>query len=73
MIKKINILLVLLLLVLSIGAVSAFDDVNGTVNSDEAIDSEIIASEEVNDLQSSSDNRYTVNSENYNTYFNEGG
>ncbi len=73
MIKKINILLVLLLLVLSIGAVSAFDDVNGTVNSDEAIDSEIVASEEVNDLQSSSDNRYTVNSENYNTYFNEGG
>ena len=38
MVKKINILLVLLLLLFSIGAVSAADDVNEIVSGDEAID-----------------------------------
>ena len=72
MVKKINILLVLLLLLLSIGAVSAADDVNEIVSGDEAID-------EVSDLTLNGDgyasqsNSFTVNESNYDNYFdNEG-
>ena len=74
MIKKINILLVLLLLFISISAVSAADDLNETIGSDEAIlDSEVIASDEINNEKVSSDNIYSVNSSNYATYFNDDG
>ena len=38
MVKKINFILVLLLLLVSVGAVSAADDANNTVGVDEAID-----------------------------------
>nr|WP_295001211.1 right-handed parallel beta-helix repeat-containing protein [uncultured Methanobrevibacter sp.] len=73
MIKKINIILVLLLIFISITAVSAADDLNETISSDEAIsDSDAIASDESTNLEIS-ENSYTVNQSNYNTYFNDDG
>ena len=75
--RKINILLVLLLLLVSVGAVSAADDLNDTIASDdEAVDglsvSDEIAHDDSNNevLTSAS---HTVNSSNYNKYFSSGG
>lgn len=71
MVKKINILLVLLLLIVSVGVVNAADDVNETVSSDEAIvddTSDVLTSEEV--LTSTP---HSITNENYNAYFNDGG
>ena len=76
MIKKINILVVLLLLLVSITAVSAADDLNETVSSNyETVDSQdIISSHNVPFEEISSEsNSYTVNESNYNNYFNTKG
>ncbi len=74
MVKKINILLFLLLVIVSIGAVSAADDFNDTVQSSNEVISDLdeISSDEVNTLEVS-ENMYTVNQSNYNTYFNNNG
>ncbi|MBQ9027094.1 MAG: adhesin, partial [Methanobrevibacter sp.] len=74
MVKKINILLFLLLVIVSIGAVSAADDLNDTVQSSNEVISDLdeISSDEVNALEVS-ENMYTVNQSNYNTYFNNNG
>ena len=72
MVKKINILLVLLLLLFSIGAVSAADDVNEIVSGDEAID-EVYDLTLNDDGYASQSNSFTVNESNYDNYFdNEG-
>ena len=76
MIKKINIFLVLLLLLISVGAVSAADDGNATdIVSSEAIqdtvevsaDEDISYSEDLGDVLSSSE--HTVTNDNYDQYF----
>lgn len=67
-IKKINFILVLLLLVVSIGAVSAADDLNDTVASDNGDILEEVAAEDV--LTS---NSHTITKSNYNSYFNSKG
>jgi len=72
MIKKINILLVLLLLLVSIGAVSAADDLNDTISSDDGTVLEEVASEDVVASDSEdivSANSHTVNKSNYYNYF----
>ena len=77
MIKKINIFLVLLLLLVSISAVSAMDDNVTDISSNEAIDDTLSVivddnvgynSEDI--LESSS---YTITSDNYNQYFDSKG
>jgi len=79
MVKKINILLVLLLVIVSIGAVSAADDLNDTVQaSDEAIvetmevseDTDILSDDTQSDVTSTS---HSITSTNYNEYFNNKG
>ena len=77
MIKKINFLLVLLLLLVSIGAVSADDDLNDTIASDdedvlEEVSSDVSTSNDIDDIYSDS-NSYTVDESNYNTYFDSKG
>lgn len=78
MIKKISFILLLLLLLVSVGAASAADDFNDTIASDdEAIDdtsdlNEVLTSD-VNDNEILDSNEYTVNSDNYGTYFDENG
>ncbi|WP_405305589.1 right-handed parallel beta-helix repeat-containing protein [Methanobrevibacter sp.] len=72
MIKKINFLLVLLLLLVSIGAVSAVDDLNDTISSDDGTVLEEVASEDVVASDSEdivSANSHTVNKSNYYNYF----
>ena len=77
MIKKINIFLVLLLLFISIGAVSAIDDGNMTeLTSNNAIQDTLEVSVD-NDICYSSNNdsllqsySYTITEDNYNQYFN---
>ena len=67
--KKINILLVLLLLIVSISAVSAADDVNETISNDEIVDEvnqEDILTSTDNEIVSSS---HTINKTNYYNYF----
>ena len=68
MIKRLNVILVLSLLILvSVGAVSAADDMNATLGDDEAI-SDVYSSD--NDdiiLESGS---HTITAKNYNSYFN---
>ena len=79
MIKKINFILVLLLLLVSIGAVSAADDLNDTIASDdgaileEVIQDDVLASDNFEDKYSSDSNSYTVNESNYDTYFDSKG
>ena len=69
MFKKINILLVLLLLLVSIGAVSAADDLNDTIASDnEAID-EVTSTDDV----VLTSNSHTITYDNLNSYFNSKG
>lgn len=77
MIKKINFILVLLLLLVSICAVSAADDLNDTIASDdedvlEEVSSDVSASSNIDDIYSDS-NSYTVDESNYNTYFDSKG
>ena len=73
MIKKINFILVLLLLLVSIGAVSAADDLNDTIASDDGailegvIQDDVLASDNFEDKYSSDSNSYTVNESNYDT------
>ena len=62
MVKKINILVLSLLILLSVGAVSATDDINSTLDSDNAI-------LEVSDDVELSSNSHTVTQKNYNQYF----
>ena len=72
MFKKINILLVLLLLLVSVGAVSAADDLNDTIASDdEAVLEEVATDDAVtsSDADVIASASYTVNKTNYNTYF----
>ncbi len=72
MIKKINVILVLLLLLVSIGAVSAADDLNDTIASDDGAILEDIPSEDVvasNGEDIVSTNSHTVNKSNYYNYF----
>ena len=70
MIKKINFILVLLLLLVSIGAVSAADDLNDTIASDDGailegvIQDDVLASDNFEDKYSSDSNSYTVNESN---------
>ena len=77
MIKKINIFLVLLLLFISVSAVSAMDDDNLTdVTGSEAIDDTLEVS--VENLDSNSDEvlksaSHTITSDNYNQYFDSKG
>lgn len=76
--RKINILLVLLLLLVSVGAVSAADDLNDTIASDdEAVDglavSDEIVHDDSNDKEVLTSASHTVNSSNYNKYFSSGG
>ncbi|WP_295113276.1 right-handed parallel beta-helix repeat-containing protein [uncultured Methanobrevibacter sp.] len=78
MVKKINFLLVLLLLLITIGAVNATDDFNETVGiSNEATDelsiSDNIASADTINDEVLTETSHTVNEENYNTYFNSAG
>ncbi len=78
MVKKINFILVLLLLLVSVGAVSAADDANNTVGVDEAIDdisdsNEVLTSDVVDEVVSSTSNSYTINESSYSTYFNSNG
>ena len=79
MIKKINFILVLLLLLVSIGAVSAADDLNDTIASDDGailegvIQDDVLASDNFEDKYSSDSNSYTVNESNYDTYFDSKG
>lgn len=78
MFKKINFILVLLLLLVSVGAVSAADDLNETVGSDGAVFDEIssedaLTSNDDGETYSSESSSYTVNASNYNTYFNSKG
>ena len=77
MVKKINILLVLLLLFISISAVSAANNLNETmVSSDETIDDLSISDDVISDDTSKevlSSASHTVNESNYNAYFNSGG
>ena len=72
MIKKINFILVLLLLLVSIGAVSAADDLNDTIASDDGAILEDVPSEDVvasNGEDIVSTNSHTVNKSNYHDYF----
>lgn len=78
MFKKINFILVLLLLLVSVGAVSAAEDLNETVGSDGAVFDEIssedaLTSNDDGETYSSESSSYTVNASNYNTYFNSKG
>ena len=78
MVKKINFILVLLLLLVSVGAVSAADDANNTVGVDEAIDdisdsNEVLTLDVVDEVVSSTSNSYTINESSYSTYFNSKG
>ena len=72
MIKKINFILVLLLLLVSIGAVSAADDLNDTIASDDGAILEDVPLEDVvasNGEDIVSTNSHTVNKSNYYNYF----
>ena len=80
MFKKFNILIILLLFLMSVAAVSAVDDVNDTVGSDEVIADSLesdyqedvsLSVEEVQEDLSAS--QVTINSGNYNTYFDSNG
>lgn len=79
MVKKINILLVLLLVIVSIGAVSAADDLNDTVQaSDEAIvetmevseDADLLSDDTHDDVTSTS---HSITPTNYKEYFDNKG
>ena len=77
MFKKINILLVLLLLLVSVGAVSAADDLNDTIASDDKAVLEEVATDDVStsveEDEVVSSSSHTVNSSNYGTYFGSDG
>ena len=80
MIKKINIFLVLLLLLLSIGVVSATADAdngvmsnNGTISDSVTSDSDEILSSDVTDDELVTASSHVITSSNYNTYFNSKG
>ena len=72
MIKKINFILALFLLLVSLGAVCAADDLNETVaGGDEAVLDEVATGDVLASVDEDvvASNSYTVNSSNYNTYF----
>ena len=77
--KKIKIFLVLLLIFVSVGAVSAVDDTNNTVaSSDEDIsdvssDLHVLTSDDVVNEDGLSSDSHTITEENYNSYFNNKG
>ena len=76
MIKKINFILVLLLLLVSVGAVSAADDFNDTIASDDEAVLEESVSEEISSSDSDdiiASNSHTVTYSNYASYFNSKG
>lgn len=70
MFKKINILLILLLIFISIAAISAADDVDMNLTSDESNVNAVEASNIPEDVLNS---EYTVDSSNYGTYFDNDG
>lgn len=78
MVKKITVILALFLLLISISAVSAANDLNDTlVSSDEAINdlatpNEIISGD-TDDNEVLTSSSHTVNASNYNSYFNRNG
>ena len=81
MIKKINILLVLLLLFVSIGAVSAAEDLNDTVQVSDGLNlgeitsplEEDVTSDDGEDKELSSPASHKINNANYASYFNSKG
>lgn len=76
MIKKINFILILLLLLVSLSAVSAADEFNDTIASDNSDILEEVSSADVltsDDNEIVSSNPHTVTSLNYNSYFNSKG
>ena len=81
MVKKINILLVLLLVIVSIGAVSAADDLNDTVQASDDSSlgevtsdvEEVVTSDNVVDRELSSPTSHIINKLNYASYFNSKG
>ena len=75
MIKKINFILILLLLLVSVGAVSAADNFNDTIASDNNDILEEVTSEDVLDSDDEivTSNPHTVTSSNYDSYFNSKG
>ena len=75
MIKKVNFILILLLLLVSISAVSAADELNNTIASDnndidEVASSDVLTSDD-NEIVTS--NSHTITSSNYASYFNTKG
>ena len=75
MIKKVNFILILLLLLVSISAVSAADELNNTIASDnndidEVASSDVLTSDD-NEIVTS--NSHTITSSNYASYFNSKG
>ena len=76
MIKKINFILILLLLLVSVGAVSAADNFNDTIASDNNDILEEVTSEDFlnsDDDEIVASNPHTVTSSNYDSYFNSKG
>ena len=75
MIKKINIILALLLILISLGAVSAADDTNETVSSDEAVIEEVASDDVLTSADEDvvSEGSHTITNDNYGTYFNSNG
>ena len=76
MTKKINFILVLLLLLVSVGAVSAADDLNDTIASDDGAVLDEVASDDVltsNNEEVLTSNSHIITSSNYASYFNTKG
>ncbi|MDO5810388.1 MAG: adhesin, partial [Methanobrevibacter sp.] len=71
MIKKINIILALLLILISLGAVSAADDTNETISSDEAVIEEAASGDVLTSVDENvvSEGSHTINKTNYYNYF----
>ena len=75
MFKKINFILVLLLLLVSIGAVSATDDLNDTIAGDDGVIEEVASSDVLTSVDEEvvASASHTITYSNYNSYFNSKG